>query len=113
LFHSQLKDKEKDAALSQFVDPNYPQNLLCSTRALSEGFNVSGINLAVIFAFSSKANTLIQRVARTLRYIEGKQAIIFMLVVKDTQEEQWARNALKDLPNVRYFDSWNTFKSLL
>ena len=113
LFHSALKDKEKNEALSKFVDPNHPENLLCSTRALSEGFNVNGISLAVVFAFSSKANTLIQRIARTLRYIEGKQAIIFMLVVKDTQEEQWAKNALKDLPNVRYFDSWNTFKSLL
>jgi len=113
MFHSEMKDTDKQNALKKFKDGRTKQNIICSTKALSEGFNVEGIDMAVILAFTSKSHTLIQRLARSIRYKDGKQAKIFILCVPDTQEEKWLKNALKEVSNIRYFDSFETFKSLL
>ncbi len=113
IFHSGLKDKQKEEALKKFKDKRTKTNVICSTRALSEGYNVESINTALILAFTSKGHTLIQRLARSIRYIEGKQAKIFILCVPNTQEEIWLKNALKSIASVRYFESINAYKQLL
>ena len=113
MFHSKMKESEKKDALKQFADRRTKKNVINSTKALSEGYNVPVINMGIVTAFTSKANTIIQRITRACRYIEGKRAILFILVVPNTQEEQWLKNALKDVSNVRYFDSFETYKSLL
>ena len=113
MFHSKMKESEKTDALKQFADRRTKKNIINSTKALSEGYNVPVINMGIVTAFTSKANTIIQRITRACRYIEGKRAILFILVVPNTQEEQWLKNALKDVSNVRYFDSFETYKSLL
>jgi len=113
MFHSKMKESEKESALKLFADRRTKKNIINSTKALSEGYNVPVINMGIVTAFTSKANTIIQRITRACRYIEGKRAILFILVVPNTQEEQWLKNALKDVSNVRYFDSFETYKSLL
>ena len=113
MFHSKMKELDKLAALKLFADRRTKKNIINSTKALSEGYNVPVINMGIVTAFTSKANTIIQRITRACRYIEGKRAILFILVVPNTQEEQWLKNALKDVSNVRYFDSFETYKSLL
>jgi superfamily II DNA or RNA helicase len=113
MFHSKMKESEKIDALKLFADRRTKKNIINSTKALSEGYNVPVINMGIVTAFTSKANTIIQRITRACRYIEGKRAILFILVVPNTQEEQWLKNALKDVSNVRYFDSFETYKSLL
>jgi len=113
MFHSKMKESEKTDALKLFADRRTKKNIINSTKALSEGYNVPVINMGIVTAFTSKANTIIQRITRACRYIEGKRAILFILVVPNTQEEQWLKNALKDVSNVRYFDSFETYKSLL
>lgn len=113
LFHSGLKDSQKQEALKKFNDKRTKENVMCSTRALSEGFNVPQINMAIVTAFTSKANTLIQRLSRSTRYIEGKQAKIFILCVPDSQEQTWLKTALKSVSHVRYFESIEAYKNLL
>jgi superfamily II DNA or RNA helicase len=113
MFHSKLKESEKKTALKQFSDRRTKKNVINSTKALSEGYNVPAINMGIVTAFTSKANTIIQRITRACRYIEGKRAILFILVVPNTQEEEWLKKALKDVSNVRYFESFETFKQLL
>jgi superfamily II DNA or RNA helicase len=109
MFHSEMKKTEKDNTLKRFKDGRTKQNIICSTKALSEGFNVENISCAIILAFTSKSNTLIQRLARSIRYKEGKQAKIFILCVPDSQEELWLKSALKGVSNVKYYDSFETY----
>lgn len=109
MFHSDMKKTEKDNTLKRFKDKRTKQNIICSTKALSEGFNVENISCAIILAFTSKSNTLIQRLARSIRYQEGKQAKIFILAVPDTQEELWLKSALKGISNIKYYDSLETY----
>jgi len=113
IFHSKMKEKERDQALILFADRKTEKNIINSTRALSEGYNVPVIDMGVITAFTSKSNTIIQRITRACRYIEGKRAIIFILVVPNTQEELWLKNALSSVSNVRNFDSLNTCKQTI
>ena len=43
---------------------------------------------------------MIQRVGRLLRFQEGKIGKIIILYVKDSQEEKWLKQSVKDLNNV-------------
>jgi superfamily II DNA or RNA helicase len=113
LFHSKLSKKARELALKLFADRRTKETVVNSTRALTAGYNVPVINMGIVTAFTSKLHTMLQRLTRACRYIEGKRAILFILVVPNTQEEQWLKNALKDVSNVRYFDSFETYKSLL
>jgi|TARA_R100000081_G_scaffold17729_1_gene7281 superfamily II DNA or RNA helicase len=97
-YHSGIRKKAKDKALVDFRSGDKP--VLCSTKALNQGFDVADATMAVICGLTSKALTMIQRVGRIIRYQEGKVGKIFILYVKDSQEEKWLKSSVKSLNNV-------------
>ena len=98
VYHSGKTKKQREKALEDFRSGNKP--VLCSTKALNQGFDVADATMAVICGLTSKALTMIQRVGRIIRYQEGKIGKIYVLYVKDSQEEKWLKSSIKSLNNV-------------
>tara|TARA_R110002020_G_scaffold298482_1_gene514323 strand:- start:2176 stop:3360 length:1185 start_codon:yes stop_codon:yes gene_type:complete len=97
-YHSKKTKKQKDLALESFKDGSI--NVLCSTKALNQGFDVPDANMGIICGITSKSLSMIQRVGRLIRFKEDKIGEIIILYVADSQEEKWLKNAVKDLSNV-------------
>ena len=100
IYHSGIRKKAKEQALADFRSGDKP--VLCSTKALNQGFDVADATMAVICGLTSKGLTMIQRVGRIIRYQEGKIGKIYVLYVKDSQEEKWLKSSVKSLNNVKW-----------
>ena len=100
VYHSGKTKKQREKALADFRSGDKP--VLCSTKALNQGFDVADATMAVICGLTSKALTMIQRVGRIIRYQEGKIGKIHILYVKDSQEEKWLKSSVKNLDNVTW-----------
>ena len=97
-YHSKKTKKQKETALEAFRDGTI--NVLCSTKALNQGFDVPDANMGIICGITSKSLSMIQRVGRLIRFKENKTGKIIILYVADSQEEKWLKNAVKNLKNV-------------
>lgn len=60
-----------------------------TAKSLDEGADIPGLNLAIILCNTSSQTQKTQRVGRVIRYEDGKEAEIFTLVIKGTNEEAW------------------------
>tara|TARA_R110002072_G_scaffold155461_1_gene305790 strand:- start:491 stop:1018 length:528 start_codon:yes stop_codon:yes gene_type:complete len=98
VYHSGKTKKQKEQALKDFRSGDKP--VLCSTKALNQGFDVADATMAVICGLTSKGLTMIQRVGRIIRYQPNKRGKIICLYVKDSQEEKWLKSSVKTLKNV-------------
>jgi len=76
-------------------------SVLCSTKALNQGFDVPDVGVGIIAGLESKTLSMIQRVGRLIRFKEGKRGRIYILYVPDSQEEKWLESATKTLNNVK------------
>lgn len=106
-FHSKMKKKEKDQALKDFKDNT--SRILCSTKALNQGFDVPDAQLGIICGLDSKTLAMIQRVGRLLRLSEGKVGEVVVLYVKDSQEEKWLKSSVQNLSNVVWLDGISSY----
>jgi len=97
-YHSGKTKKQKETALQKFRDNDI--NVLCSTKALNQGLDIPNANMGIICGLTSKSLSMIQRVGRLLRFQEDKIGKIIILYVKDSQEEKWLKQSVKDLNNV-------------
>ena len=100
VYHSGKTKKQKEQALKDFRSGDKP--VLCSTKALNQGFDVADATMAVICGLTSKGLTMIQRVGRIIRFQENKVGKIVILYVKDSQEEKWLKSSVKSLNNVTW-----------
>lgn len=64
-----------------------------SSKALMEGIDIEGLNLAIILCGNSSATAKTQTIGRVIRYEEGKEAEVFTLVLRGTMEENWYSTA--------------------
>ena len=101
-YHSKKSKKQKTEALEYFKDGKI--NVLCSTKALNQGFDMPDADMGIICGLTSKSLTMIQRVGRLLRFQENKIGKIVVLYVQNTQEEKWLKSAVKGLTNVNWVD---------
>jgi len=97
-YHSKMSKKRREEALEAFKTNKI--SVLCSTKALNQGFDVPDANMGIICGITSKSLPMIQRVGRLIRFQEGKIGEIIILYVKDSQEEKWLKNAVKKLNNI-------------
>jgi len=100
VYHSGKTKKQRDQALKDFRDGTKP--VLCSTKALNQGFDVPDAGIGVVCGLTSKSLSMVQRVGRLIRFQEGKVGKIYILYVKDSQEEKWLKNSVKNLKNVKW-----------
>ena len=97
-YHSNKTKKQKELALESFKNDTI--NVLFSTKALNQGFDVPNANMGIICGITSKSLSMIQRVGRLIRFQEDKIGKIYIVYVADSQEEKWLRKATKSLKNV-------------
>jgi len=102
-YHSGKTKKKREAILEQFKAGE--NKILCSTKALNQGFDVPDSEVGIIAGLDSKSLPMIQRVGRLLRLSEDKVGKIFILYVKDSQEEKWLKSAVDKLSNINWLNS--------
>ena len=90
--------EQREKALEAFRNGDI--NVLCSTKALNQGFDVKNAEVGIIAGLDSKALPMIQRIGRLIRKDGDKIGKIYILYVKDSQEEKWLNNAIKGLNNI-------------
>lgn len=78
--------KERRASLAAFAEGTMP--VLVTSRVLNEGVDVPEAEVAIVMSGTSTVREHVQRLGRILRPTEGKQAILYELVVGDTAEER-------------------------
>ena len=101
VYHSGLTKKQREKSLEDFRGQS--NAVLCSTKALNQGFDVPDASIGIIAGLNSKSLPMIQRVGRLLRLsTAGKIGKIYIVYIKDSQEEKWLKNAVKTLNNVTW-----------
>jgi superfamily II DNA or RNA helicase len=102
-YSSKLPVKKRRAALSGFSDGTY--RIINTARALDEGFDVPGVELAIISSGSSSPRQDVQRTGRAIRFVEGKVGYIVNLYMPDTQDQKWMEKRQKNSTNIQYVQS--------
>ena len=100
VYHSGKTKKQKEQAIKDFKTGT--KTILCSTKALNQGFDVPDAGIGVICGLTSKSLSMVQRVGRLIRFQEDKIGKIYILYVKDSQEEKWLNSSVKNLKNVKW-----------
>jgi len=106
-YHSGMSAKKRKAAMALFKDPDNEVRIISTARALDEGFDIEGIELALITSGTSTERQFTQRVGRSIRFVPDKVALIVNLFIRDTQDQRWARQRQTTMPNVQWIESIN------
>lgn len=78
--------KERRALLAAFEDGTLP--VLVTSRVLNEGVDLPAADVAIVLSGTATVREHVQRLGRILRRQEGKQAVLYELVVADSSEER-------------------------
>ena len=81
----QTPTKERREILQRFNDGTYP--VVLTSKVLNEGVDVPEANVAVILSGSGSVREHVQRLGRILRKAEGKRALLYEVVTRNTVEE--------------------------
>jgi superfamily II DNA or RNA helicase len=87
--------KERDAALARFRSGEL--RALVSARVLNEGLDVPDAEVGIVVGGAHGEREHVQRVGRVLRPAEGKRALVYELVVRDTSEVRQAARRRRGL----------------
>lgn len=87
LIHSGKTKKKNRITFEEFN--RMPTGVINTAKSLNEGADLKGLSLAIILCNTSSQVEKTQRIGRTIRYEEGKEAEIFTLVIAGTNEEAW------------------------
>jgi superfamily II DNA or RNA helicase len=80
--------RERARALQRFSAGEL--RILVSARVLNEGIDVPAADVAIVVGGSQGSREYVQRVGRVLRPSEGKKALVYDLVTRDTFEVRCA-----------------------
>lgn len=78
--------QERRALLAGFADGSLPA--LVTSRVLNEGVDIPSADVAIVLSGTATVREHVQRLGRILRRREGKQAVLYELVVAETAEER-------------------------
>jgi superfamily II DNA or RNA helicase len=78
------KIKERSFFLDSFRQGRF--SILVTSKVLNEGVDVPEANIGIVVSGSGSIREHVQRLGRILRPVEGKNAILYELVSKDTNE---------------------------
>jgi superfamily II DNA or RNA helicase len=80
--------KERQAILDRFKTGTYAA--IVTSNVLNEGVDVPDASIGVILSGSASAREFVQRLGRILRRGEGKKAILYEVIARETREERVA-----------------------
>ena len=93
--HSGNGKKKNQMTLEEFAKQG-PGSVIHSSKMLIEGLDCPGLNLAIITGFNSSKINRVQSRGRCIRQEPGKEAEIFILILKGTVEAKWDAKASED-----------------
>ena len=91
VLHSKKSEKQNKLTLEEFNKAT--TGVLHTSRAVNQGVDVPGLSVGIILSIDSSKITKQQRKGRICRFEEGKEAELFTIVLKGTQEYTWAMNS--------------------
>lgn len=80
----QTKPKERKLFLEAFREGHL--NVLVTSKVLNEGVDVPEASVGVVISGSGTVREHVQRLGRILRHQEGKHAVLYEIISKDTSE---------------------------
>lgn len=95
VLHSQKSKKDNKAVLEEFA--KCQSGVLHTSKMADEGLDVPGLSLGIMLGYSSSKTSHIQRVGRVIRFEPGKVAEFFVLVIKNTVEDNWIKKASENM----------------
>jgi len=99
-YHS---ESSNDKFLNMFIEKEI--NSLSVVDRINEGFNIPDVDAEIIFQTNRSELTLTQRIGRSIRYREDHQAIIYVLVAKNTVEEEWFESSTKNMKDFIFHEN--------
>ena len=78
--------KERRESLAAFASGTLP--VLVTSRVLNEGVDVPAAEVAIVLSGTATVREHVQRLGRILRPREGKQAVLYEVVVADSLDER-------------------------
>ncbi len=101
-YHSSNPDSEDN--LEKFKDGSISE--LSCVLQLNEGVNVPNLKAGIILHSYGNERKANQRIGRLLRLNPTETSVIHILCYKDTVDERWVAEALRDLDQskIKYFD---------
>lgn len=102
-FHSKSKINNLEKLRSKQI------NQLSCVKALNEGQNIPDLDSAIITQINSVERNLIQQIGRTIRFRPNHEAIIWVLLAVNTQDEVWWKKCSENLDKqkITYINSRN------
>lgn len=76
-------------------------NRLSACNALDEGNNLGYLDSIFMHQVRSTERSLVQRIGRSIRLSSKDKARIYIMCYKDTQDEKWVDNAVKNITNIQ------------
>lgn len=98
---------KNDAILKEFIESE-GGGLINTVRALNMGFNVPEIEYGIIAGFNSSKTDSKQRVGRLIRIndlTKNKQAVVFYIVLRSTNDEVWFANCIGKTDYLSIFEN--------
>ena len=99
VYHS--KDKKSDDNLKMFKSGAI--NKLSSVQQMAEGVNIPELKTGIILHSYSDEKKLKQKIGRFLRLNPTEKCTIHLLCYRNTIDEKWCKNALKDFDNKKIY----------
>lgn len=90
-FHSKTKDNH----LTDFINDKI--NVLSCVNALNEGITIPNVDAAIIAQLNSNDLILTQQLGRIIRFRENFIGSIYIIVAKNTVDEDWFASATSNL----------------
>jgi superfamily II DNA or RNA helicase len=84
VLHSKKSEKQNKKTLDEFNKASC--GVLHSSKAVNQGVDIPGLSVGIILSIDSSKITKQQRKGRICRFEEGKEAELFTIVLKGTQE---------------------------
>lgn len=103
VYHS----KSSDVALTKFQ--NLEIDEMGCVEALNEGINVKDVDQGVLVQISASVKDFIQRIGRLIRKRPGHKAIVWVIILRGTQDAKWAEKAFEGIDKslITYIDARN------
>lgn len=101
-------EKLKKEAIELFENKSI--RVLCTAKALDEGFNVENIDMGIMCSYTSSIRQNTQRSGRTSRINvlnKDKTAIIVNLYIINSQEEKWLKKKQEGVNNIKWITDIN------
>jgi superfamily II DNA or RNA helicase len=108
MVEDQIAVWEGKKGLEDFADKKI--NALSCVESLNEGQNIPDVDNGIILSFNSKELDTIQRIGRIIRYKAGKKGNIVIGVIKDSKEEDWIKEALKNFDSSIKINTYANFE---